>query len=394
MNICFLAFLPMIPYECGVQRVTTVLSQELSRRGHSIVFLCYSESRKHKISNPEIEYPQYYLDITSGDKEVIKDALMQFIDNHRIEVVINQTPDVDSALILSLVPSRVKVVSESHVVPFFYHNSTRRSLWRVFPSNTLRIALHKTIAITFPRLFSLYANRKEKRIIESVLPNSDRFVFISERYFDRILHYLPDFPKEKLVAINNPNAFETQNAIDYSTKKNVVLWVGRLDPNKNCMAFVKAWRLFYVNHPNWTAIVAGDGSMMHICKEYVNSHQLNNIEFLGYCKEVKSLYKDAKLFVSTSYNESWGMSITEAMSLGCVPVVYNTYETLTDILQDGINGYLCEPNPKALAAKLSELVEREGQICNIGIAAQKYVERFSSAVICDEWESLLNGIIK
>lgn len=394
MNICFFACFPMIPYEGGVQRVTTTLSHELSRRGYGIVYLFFSAERKHKMNNPAIEYPQYYLDITSNDDELIKNNFRLFIRDHKIDVVINQVPDDQSCRLLPMVRDLVHVISVSHVVPFAESSFTRRIIWREFPCINFRLACYKAIALLSPRFYINHAIAKSRNLFYKTLNCSDKFVFLSERYFSRIFHYLPDFPKKKLVAINNPNTFDTDTSFDYNAKKNIVLWVGRVDTNKNCIDFVKAWRIFSKENPNWNAIVAGDGPELKKCKHWAHTHGINGITFLGYCENVAGLYSEAKIFVSTSFRESWGMSLTEAMSMGCVPCVYNTYETLVDIVDNGVDGILSNSTPEDLATKLELIVQDECLIKDLAAAGRRSVVRFSVAAICNQWEDLLNKTVK
>jgi len=46
----------------------------------------------------------------------------------------------------------------------------------------------------------------------------------------------------------------------------------------------------------------------------------------------------------TSRFEGWPMVLMEAMQMGVVPVVYNSFESLSDIVVDGENGYIIPNN--------------------------------------------------
>ena len=394
MNICFFSFLPMVPYEGGVQRVTTVLSHGLSERGHGIVFLFYSVERKHKLNDPSIEFPQFYLDITSKDDDVIRRDFRAFLDKYRIDVIINQEPELQSCRLLLMVKDLVGVISVSHVVPFAVCNYTREKVLREFPATSIRMACIKAIAMISPGFYIRHSIEKTRSLFHQVLHCSDRFVFVSDRFFPRILQYMPDFPLEKMDAINNPSTFSADQSFDYDRKRNVVLWVGRVDKNKNCLDFLKAWIIFSRRHPNWSAIVAGDGPELQRCKRWANKNKINNLSFLGYCEKVERLYVEAKVFVSTSFRESWGMSLVEALSMGCVPCVYNTYETLSDIIQDGVNGLLCTSSPRDVAEKMALLASDDALTQRMAIEGRVSISGFSVSSVCDKWSILLNEVIK
>ena len=389
MNICFMVHFAIIPYNGGIQRVTTLLSRELSRRGHNICYLCYADYAKNDIHNPAIEFPQFYIDIADDN---VKENLFQFINKQGINCVISQEQEANSVRLLAMMPETVKIVSVHHTMPFIYHGANRKSLWREFPSNTLKMVIHKIVALTFTDFFINYKANKERTIYYQTLKYSDRFVFLSERFFPRILHYVQDFPKEKLVAINNPNTFDATSSCDFELKKNKILWVGRVDQNKNCMDFLKAWRIFSGNNPDWSAVVAGDGPELDRCKQWAKRHDLRDIIFLGYYQDVAKLYDEARIFVSTSFKEGWGMTLTEAMSKGCVPCVYNTFDTVADIIEDGVSGALCEPKPTSLAAKLLELSSNSKRLKEMAVAGKASVKKFSVISIVDQWEELLNRL--
>ena len=69
----------------------------------------------------------------------------------------------------------------------------------------------------------------------------------------------------------------------------------------------------------------------------------DNIEFLGKRKDVEAILACSKIFVLTSKSEGMSIAMAEAMAAGVVPVVADVGE-LGDLVVDGVNGYLVEPN--------------------------------------------------
>lgn len=54
------------------------------------------------------------------------------------------------------------------------------------------------------------------------------------------------------------------------------------------------------------------------------------------------------------------MVLTEAMTFGVVPVAFNSYAAITDIIDDGKNGLLIPPfSHRAFARKLGALMKDE-----------------------------------
>ena len=42
----------------------------------------------------------------------------------------------------------------------------------------------------------------------------------------------------------------------------------------------------------------------------------------------------------TSHIEGWPMTLLEAQQYGCVPIVYNTFAALSEIIENNVNGYI------------------------------------------------------
>ena len=65
-------------------------------------------------------------------------------------------------------------------------------------------------------------------------------------------------------------------------------------------------------------------------------------------------YEHASIFMMTSAYEGWGMTVIEAMQNGVVPIVFNSYSAVYDILTDEEDGIIIENNDiKNYADKVS-----------------------------------------
>ena len=80
--------------------------------------------------------------------------------------------------------------------------------------------------------------------------------------------------------------------------------------------------------------------MMNEMKEYVASHQMKNVEFLGFLqkKEMKEKFYHAKaVIMSSQCYEAFAMTIAEAYSYG-VPVVAGRVGNMDGMVKEGITG--------------------------------------------------------
>lgn len=384
MNILFLAYFPMEPSVGGIQRVTDILVKELLRRGNDVSCLSIQLG---PLATDLTTAPQYYINVEQDTNW--KKHIEDLINERNIEYIINQSPNTLTYHVLKLLKTKAKIVSVFHTQPFLDDDITRRQILNT-PTYNLKQRSFKYLSFIFPYIRSLVFGLYEKQTILNTLSVSDKVCFISERFFPRVLHHIPDFPKEKLAAINNPNTFVPNGSV--SKKENLIVWVGRVENGiKNTIDFVKIWERLYNNHPSWNAIVAGDGNDLDVVKKYAYKHQIANIQFIGRCSDVESLYQRAKIVVVTSFSESWCMVLTEGLAHGCVVCAYDTYETVHDII-NGSNGFVSIPNPKVMAAKLDFLMNEPSELEKMSKATYNSIKKYNVESIVNQWEQLLKSL--
>ncbi len=123
-----------------------------------------------------------------------------------------------------------------------------------------------------------------------------------------------------------------------------LVFVGRLSPIKQVHQFIVIVDAIKRVMPNVRAAIVGDGPLMADLRAYTEELELiDNIEFLGKRKDVKSLMACSRVFVLTSKSEGLSIAMAESMAAGVVPAVADVGE-LGDLVTDGVNGYLIEPN--------------------------------------------------
>jgi glycosyltransferase involved in cell wall biosynthesis len=95
------------------------------------------------------------------------------------------------------------------------------------------------------------------------------------------------------------------------------------------------------------------------------------LKILGFIA-AKEVLSAADIFLSTSLNEGIPYSILEAQSAG-LPVVAVKAGALPEIISEGVNGYLVEPNAEKIVAKLMELRANPKLLEEMSLAARESV---------------------
>lgn len=257
----------------------------------------------------------------------------------------------------------------------------------------------------------------------------------------------------------NPLAIEPTNAI--SIKEKVVLAAGRVDNwhYKGFDIILQAWSKIMKNEENekmrnaiWWLKIAGvwrgedtipfltglipDGEWVYndnvndddntfnteeknTGAEKQNSQKSGvwksekyHIEFLGFQKDMESLYKKSEIFVLSSRYEAFGLVLIEAMSQGCAPIACDfkgrqreiigdppkSSLNMEDFQKDGIkiceNGILCEPeNVEALALALGKMMEDEEYRHQVQVHAIERSRFYDAEHTMNRWEKYLYSII-
>lgn len=115
---------------------------------------------------------------------------------------------------------------------------------------------------------------------------------------------------------------------------------------------------------------------------------ISNIRFVGY-QDPLSYQLESSIFCLTSSYEGWGMVLTEAMQCGAVPVAFNSFASVTDIIDDGRNGVLIKPfSIKQYEKALRQLMDNPDLLNRMSKYAQQDIKRYSVENVVDQWEAL------
>ena len=388
MNILFLFYAPMLPFVGGIQRATENLAKELTSRGHKVCYLSISnEDREVKYDYP---VPQYFIDF--NNKESCFESYLKLIEQKNIDVVVNQEPRVDLLEVLSHTPSGVKRITCFHTQPFLTQGKTRRIL-KYYKPRGIKAFLYRSFCWVFPKYHSRQTLLLERKMLKETLAVSELLCLESEYYIPRVVRFMPDIDRKKLVAVNNPNSFPLI-AIDKQKKENIILWIGRqINTPKNVPAFIDFWKTFYQRHPDWRAIVVGVGPDLESNKHYAYRKKVENLEFLGHVDNVAVYYERASFFMMTSMYEGFPMVLLEAMNNACIPCVYDTFESLHDIVDDGVNGVIVPAyDYNRMISRIEDIMQDKTVMYSMQNSAIEKTKKFSVERIVNKWETILSGL--
>lgn len=192
--------------------------------------------------------------------------------------------------------------------------------------------------------------RYEKKIAKKadfcvVSNNSDRELF-EKRY--RI-------PKNKLRV--HPNYVDCENFKPGNIEEvsNRVLNVGRLAPQKNQKMLIEAM----AGVPDSELLIVGEGELENELKDLAKARGVTlNISPFVNSEKLAELYRSSRLFVLSSDYEGLPKVVLEAMASG-LPVITTPVQGATEVVEEGVNAYVCESDKDLLAQKINQVLESD-----------------------------------
>lgn len=366
----------------GVATVTNMLARALHEREVNIFAISeFDVSGCEECSNyMKILYEQ------SVDGGAI-DRIVSFLKENNVQIFLNQFGWHKYIIpVIEGIKSHtdVKVVSALHANPKFFEGVR-------LPDR--RIPVPQFLERTLFSAWKVCKRQDVKRTIRSMYELSDAYVVLSEKYIQEFSDYYKLSDTSKLTYINNPAC--TTLPMFNGKKENIMLFVGRLhNEEKRIDRILRIWYYLYKKcswSQDWQLIIVGDGVDRKMLERMSEKLRLKNISFVGYCAHPEAYYERAKFILMTSNAEGWGMSIIEAMRFGCVPIAYETYSAITDIVDDEGNGCLAVPdNIKGFIQCLEKAISNYKAMSD---NAQQSILKFDVGKIANEWMNLFSALM-
>ncbi len=185
----------------------------------------------------------------------------------------------------------------------------------------------------------------------------DKIVHVSQATQNKFLIYNPTLKDKCTVIYNfiNPDRLRQLAGVTQEHGIFTIVSVGRFDANKNMSACVSIGaELKRLNIPFKWVLVGNGPEYDFIQSKIVESDLQDSFVLVGNQKNPYTYIANADLYVSTSKTESFGLSIYEAISLE-IPALAYSYPAVYEIISNGANGYIVNPNISEMTEKIAML---------------------------------------
>lgn len=365
----------------GIETVTEIIGNALIDKGYEIILLAHllqSDRESLLVKRCKCFYMPDDIDWTANDNYTFAERI---ILNEKIDAIIYQdsyAPTENIVCKLSIEYNIPLFVFE-HNTPIYYRK--QRDL--LPPKSIIRQLYRKFIS--WPK-----RERHERNRRRYLIRHSTKYILLANSYISELLDVCgyDEVPKNVFV-INNPIPICTSAE---SVKDNIILFVGRLEPEKGVDKLLHIFSDSRIYLKGWKFIIVGDGSERNKLEKYVYDMKLRNVIFCGF-QNPDTYYKKAKLFWMASSYEGWPLTLLEAMSKGCIPVVYDGFSSVTDIIDDGINGFIIDSSKVDSFVKQSlEVIEDESLRESMAYKAILKSQNFEVSSIISSWTKMLEEL--
>ena len=164
-----------------------------------------------------------------------------------------------------------------------------------------------------------------------------------------------------------------------------IVYVGRLAKEKNLEMLLAAFEVLAKKMEDVHLIMVGGGPQhKEFTGKYKNNPLCERIHFTGFVPKTEaiSIFKAASLMLFTSYTETQGIVLAESMASKTPIVATNSYAA-RDIIENGVEGALCDNTPENLADACYNILNDNATFSSMKEAARKRGEKYDDELLTD-----------
>ena len=198
---------------------------------------------------------------------------------------------------------------------------------------------------------------------------------------------------KKVLVLNNPCHFSS-NQLSLPQKENLVLFVGRLDFNKNASMFIKAVALLKGDLLlNYRFCIVGDGELKSTLEQEARALGAK-VEFLGRIEDMASLYARARALCLCSFVEGLPTVLIESLYFDVCRISSEYYNGARDLIENEKDGLIVPLNDeKALALALERILNDENLRNDLVENARKRQKDYEISHIKQKWLDLIGEVL-
>lgn len=225
-----------------------------------------------------------------------------------------------------------------------------------------------------------------KGINEQSIYNYKKMVVLSKNGENKLSTHLETKLQPYLTSI--PNSIDLPFAYIEKNPNNNWAFIGRFSDEKNPFELIKLGNLIKEKKSDLIINIYGDGPLREEFEQSIKDNDLENIlKVHGFVSDKNIIFENNNGLLMVSKNEGLPLVIPEAYSFGRPVVIYDTFTSVKEIVDDGISGYLVE-NGDIEGLYEGILKANKLDVCGI----EKKYQEFTNDHIFKQWDKLFEEI--
>ena len=337
----------------------------LKENGHTIDVSCYDNSAdKDGFDFKSINKFNFIpLQRSPYKKENIKaiKQLKELIVKEDYDIIHCHTPmgAVAARIAAKQAKARAKVIYTAHGFHFFKGAPIKN--WMFFYPVEKMLAHYTDTLININQEDYSLANAKKFKVKDQIIKVNGVGVDLSK--FSAVT------PQEKL---------QLREEYGFNKDEFMLIYPADLVTGKNQEMIFKAIKILKDKIPTIKLLLPGQPKMADEYKEMVKAMNIeDHVEFMGYRRDIAKLVAMCDVSVSASRREGLPVNLIEAIAIG-KPIVATRVRGNSDIVEDGVNGFLIELDDyNDMAEKLFEIYSNPQLAKKMGEEAVRLSKKYS-----------------
>lgn len=384
MKIMLLNLWRVIESKGGTEKVFFDMGNNLSDRGYEVIAVAmdnkegkpfFEISKKVNFINISIDMKKY-----DGIKYKIQRAL--YINREKRHMFDERNRDVLRGKRLKLIVEKEK----PDIIITFNVEATRILINYLGVTCPVITMFHFDPDTILKEITSNTKNALEQCCcVQVLLPNDIERV---KRYLNcKRVEYIPNIVQKRICPPS-----------EYS-KEDVIITVARIDSQqKRQHLLIEAFNKIKDYDPTWKVKIYGETDYdkkyyLH-CLDLIKTYNLEDrVVFCGTTNNICEKLDQSKIFAFPSAFEGFSLAMTEAMSAGLPVVGYKACTSVSEIVKDGYNGFLCDDGINDFADKLKSLMSDDKLRKQMSVNARESMKEFAPEKIWTAWETLIKDVV-
>lgn len=296
-------------------------------------------------------------------------------------------------------------ISNSRILNLYRRITKLRNIWKQLQPDYIVSFIKKNnfMAITsaagmkIPVIVSVRSNPareypdKMTRLLANILFARTAGVVIQTQ---QAKEFFPKAVQKKAVVLPNSLSEKFLQTPYLGERKKEIVWIGRMDSNKNPKLLLQAFAQIADRYPDWIVKFIGEGyqkkELKAICEEKKLTAQAS---FMGRVDDVPGAIRESSVFVLTSKQEGMPNALIESMVSGLAVISTDCpCGGPAELIENGTNGVLIPvDDEKALAEELDILLADAEYRSRLGEEAKKLIEKVHPDIVNHKWREYIES---